>query len=88
MCPGYLVILSPPGETKRALPAADGRGLAGRPAVAVEGCPDVLLAGEWFGCRGKLAGAAASAEESADRAIIVLARSRNGPERRPVRVGR
>jgi phytoene dehydrogenase-like protein len=79
-----------PGMTvAHALPTADCGGLGGRPPVAVDGCPNVFLAGDWVGGRGMLADAsAASAEEAAGRAIDALRRPPNGPVRRPARVGR
>ena len=55
------------------LPRADGGGLAGRPGAAVEGCPNVFLAGDWVGPDGMLADAsAASAREAARRVVLSL----------------
>lgn len=61
-----------PGMTvAHGLPTADDGGLAGRPGVEVEGCPNIFLAGDWVGPEGMIADAsAASAREAARRAII------------------
>lgn len=64
------------------LPTASEGGLAGRPAVRVEGMAGVYLAGDWVGARGMLADAsAASAEEAAS---CVLKSLPLGSETRPV----
>ncbi len=58
------------------VPTAAGGGLAGRPPVAVEGRPEVLVAGDWVGPEGMLADAALASgadagQRAADRAATL-----------------
>jgi hypothetical protein len=52
------------------LPRADEGGLAGRPGVALPGCPCVFLAGDWVGPQGMLADAAAASAVDATRRVL------------------
>jgi phytoene dehydrogenase-like protein len=58
------------------LPLARLGGLAGRPSVAVDGCPGAFLAGDWVGTSGMLSdAAAASAKVAASLAVEHVHRS-------------
>ena len=62
-------------------PGAEGGGLAGRPGVTVEGCPNVFLAGDWVGPEGMLADASAASAREAARRVL------DGPAAGTVRTG-
>jgi phytoene dehydrogenase-like protein len=63
------------------LPRPEEGGLAGRPGVEVEGCPNVFLAGDWVGPEGMLADASAASAREAARRVF------NSITTRPSRAG-